>query len=89
MGARRRKLIRKKLADKKARLELYKAQERKMLEDGVKQYGIGSRNLARYDIDLSALQDEIEKLEDEIDALEAELDGCKARKVVAVVPRDW
>lgn len=89
MGAKKRKKIRLKLEDKRRRLDLYKLQEKRMLENGVQSYGIGSRNLARYNLDLKAIQAEIEVLEDEIDELVNALEGCKARKAAAVVIRDW
>ena len=89
MGARKRKILRRKIADLNARLDLYKAAERKILSGDVQSYGIGSRNLSRYQLDLGAIRDEIEKIEEQIDELQAELDGCKARKAAAVVIRDW
>lgn len=89
MGTRKRKILRKKIEDKEARLSLYRAAEQKILNGDVQAYGIGSRNLSRYPLDLASIRDEIEKLEEEIADLEAQLDGCKARKAVAAVPRDW
>ncbi len=52
-------------------------------------YGIGSRNLARYNTDLSQIRDAIKQLEKEIANLEGALNGQKPRKAVGVVPRDW
>lgn len=89
MAKRKRKLIRKKISDKEARLAMYRAAERKILSGEVQSYGIGSRNLSRYQLDLASIRDEIERLEEEIDELNAQLEGCKARKAVAAVPRDW
>ena len=74
------------IESKKKRLEMYKVREETMLSpDGVKSYGIGSRNLQRYDTALKDIQAMIEKLEDEI----AELESNSARRAVAVVPMDW
>ena len=75
------------IENKKARLEMYYARETHMLSpDGVKGYGMGSRNLQRYDTALADIQKMIKTLEGEIDELER--DG-KPRRAVAVVPRDW
>jgi len=72
---------------KKERLETYYARETYMLSpDGVRGYGIGSRNLHRYDTALKDIQDMIKKLEDEIAELESD---SKPRRAVGVVPRDW
>ena len=68
---------------------MLKERERRILEGEPQSYGIGSRNLSRYSLDFGRLEELIAQLEDEIDELEAELDGCKARKAVAAVARDW
>ena len=73
------------LSIKRNRLELYLKREAEMLDGGVQSYGIGSRNLARYNTDLGS----IKQLEADIEALEAALNGEKPRKAVGVVPRDW
>ena len=78
-----------KLADKKARLALYIQRETEMLSGGVQSYGIGSRNLTRYNTDLAAIRAAIKELEDDIAELEALLNGRKPRKAVGVVIRDW
>lgn len=78
-----------KLNDLRDRLGLYREQERRILEGGVKAYGIGSRNLTRYDLDLKSIRDTIAELEDEIAELEDALDGVGPRPAVAAVPRDW
>ena len=78
-----------KLADKKARLALYIQREAEMLSGGVQSYGIGSRNLTRYNTDLAAIRAAIKELEDDIADLEALLNGRKPRKAVGVVIRDW
>lgn len=75
------------LERKKRRLEMYYEKEEQMLsEEGVQAYGIGSRNVQRYNTDLGKIQSQIEKLEDEIKEMESER---KPRKAVAVVPMDW
>ena len=77
------------LTAKRNRLELYLKREAEMLDGGVQSYGIGSRNLARYNTDLSQIRDAIKQLEKEITNLEGALNGQKPRKAVGVVPRDW
>lgn len=72
---------------KKARLDLYYAQEEKMLTGGVQSYGIGSRNLARYNTDLAQIRSAIKELEAEIEELEGLLTGNKSRKAFGVIPR--
>ena len=72
---------------KQTRLDLYYKQEEKMLTGGVQSYGIGSRNLARYNTDLAQIRSTIEKLEAEIEELEGLISGNKSRKVVSVIPR--
>lgn len=57
-----------------------------LLKGGVKSYGIGSRNLVKFD--LSQLEETIKKLENEIKELEGLLNGQKARKAFRVIPRD-
>ena len=70
------------LSIKRNRLELYLKREAEMLDGGVQSYGIGSRNLARYNTDLGSIRAAIKHLE-------AALNGEKPRKAVGVVPRDW
>ena len=60
-----------------------------MLSGGVQSYGIGSRNLARYQTDLANIRAAIKELEAEIKELEAKAEGRAVRKAVGVVPRDW
>lgn len=84
-----RKTIEAELSIKRDRLDLYLKREAEMLDGGVQSYGIGSRNLARYNTDLSTIRAAIKELEEEITTLEGALSGQKPRKAVGVVPRDW
>lgn len=84
-----RKTIEIELTAKRERLALYIKREAEMLDGGVQSYGIGSRNLARYNTDLGSIRAAIKQLEADIEALEAALNGEKPRKAVGVVPRDW
>lgn len=77
------------LTSARERLTLYLKREAEMLSGGVQSYGIGSRNLTRYNTDLAAIRDTIKELKQEIAELEAELAGGKSRRAVGVVPRDW
>lgn len=71
------------------RLEYYYEKEKALLtESGVQSYTIGSRSVSRYQYS-SNIKEQIEELETERDTLENLLNGCKPRKAVAVVPRDW
>ena len=79
----------KELDRKRSRLELYYKREAEMLDGGVQSYGIGSRNLARYNTDLGAVRAAIKELEDDIATMEGTIAGRKPRKAVGVVPRDW
>jgi len=81
--------IKEKLESAKKRLDLYYKREAEMLDGGVQSYGIGSRNLARYNTDLGTIRAAIKQLEDEIAALEGALNGQRPRKAIGVVPRDW
>lgn len=72
---------------KQTRLTLYYKQEEKMLTDGVQSYGVGSRNIARYNADLGDIRSAIDKLESEIKELEGLISGTKSRKVVSIIPR--
>lgn len=81
--------ITKQLEIKRKRLEMYYQREEKMLTDGVQSYGIGSRNLSRYQTDLAKIQEMIEKLEDDIRELEGREEKERPRKAFGVVPMDW
>lgn len=77
------------IAEKQERRKLYLERERVMLTGGVQSYGIGSRNLARYNTDLAQIRAAIKELTDEIDELEALIAGESMRKRVGLVFRDW
>ena len=77
------------IKDKKDRLAAYLAREKEMLTNGVQSYGVGTRNLTRYNTDLSTVRKAIKELEDEIKNLEGQLTGKHPRRAVGVVPRDW
>ena len=78
-----------KINKKKIRLEAYEARELEMLSPrGVQSYGIGSRNVARYNTDLAQVRTAIKELEEEIRELEKILNGVRPRKAFGIVPRD-
>ena len=81
--------IARQLEIKQDRLAIYLAREKEMLTGGVQSYGIGSRNLARYQTDLNIIRASIKELEADIALLEGRLAGRSVRKAVGVVPRDW
>ena len=81
--------IEKQITEKRERLSLYYAREKEMLSGGVQSYGVGTRNLARHNTDLSTVRKAIKELEDEIKELEDLLTNNKRRRAVGVVPRDW
>lgn len=81
--------LKQELTEKRERRQLYLQRERVMLTGGVQSYGIGSRNLARYNTDLAQIRAAIKELTDEIDELEALLEGQSIRKRVGLVFRDW
>lgn len=82
--------IEEKIKIRKTRLEAYLKKEETMLSpQGVQSYGIGSRNVARYNTDLSSIQKAIKELEAEIDELENSLNGVKPRKAFGIIPRDF
>jgi hypothetical protein len=84
-----REAISKQLEVKKDRLAIYLAREKEMLTGGAQSYGIGSRNLTRYQTDLSNVRAAIKELEADIALLEGQLAGQPVRKAVSVIPRDW
>lgn len=77
------------LEEKRDRRKLYLDREKVMLTGGVQSYGIGSRNLARYNTDLSTIRETIKELSTEIDELEATLNNEPRRKRVGLVFREW
>lgn len=77
------------LEEKRERRRLYIKREKTMLTGGVQSYGIGSRNLARYNTDLAQIRAAIKELTAEIHELEAVLDNEPRRKRVGLVFRDW
>lgn len=86
----KRERLKRKIEDKKKRLDLYKEKEVYMLsKDGVQSYGVGSRNAARYNLDLAEVRKAIDELETEIEEMEDILAGVRPRKIVGVIPRDW
>lgn len=84
-----REAIEKQISSKEERLAFYLAREKEMLTGGVQSYGIGSRNLARYQTDLTNIRAAIKELENEIAILRGKLSGRSVRKAVGVIPRDW
>ena len=80
--------IEEKLTRAKARLEAYYEKETKMLTDGVQAYGIGSRNIQRYNMDLANIQKQIKTLEQMVSALENQLNGRSANIRYGFVPKD-
>lgn len=73
----------------KKRLKAYQEQELKMLTDGVQAYGVGSRNVTRYNMDLNQIRQAIKELQNEVDELTSLANGGNIRKAVGVVIRDW
>lgn len=87
--ARAKEVIREELTETRGRLKMYLDQEQKMLTGGVQAYGLGTRNLQRYQMDLANIQAMIRSLKEQIRELEAELNGGSARRALGIVPRDW
>lgn len=81
--------IREALREARERRQLYLDREKVMLTGGVQSYGIGSRNLARYNTDLAQIRAAIKELTTEIEELEGLLSEEPARKRVGLVYRDW
>ena len=84
-----RESIQQQINEKKQRRAAYLDREMEMLKGGVQSYGIGSRNLTRYQTDLSNVRAAIKELDAEIKILEGQLAGKSTRKAVGVIPRDW
>lgn len=82
-------ILQEKINSKTIRLEAYQKRELHMLSpEGVQSYGIGSRNVARYNTDLNTIRAAIKELETEIEELENSMNGIKPRKAFAIIPRD-
>mgnify|MGYP002706479649 CR=1 FL=1 len=77
------------LENKKKRLALYLAREEKMLTDGVQSYGIGSRNVSRYQTDLANIRAAIKELEKEIKALENIINRKSPNRSYRVIASDY
>ena len=88
MNEAKKERLRIELAEKIERRKLYLDREKKMLTGGVQSYGVGSRNLARYNTDLSTIRAMIKELSDDIEQIEGQLEGSAARKRVGLVFRD-
>lgn len=80
-------VIRERIEFKRQALEQARKAYTALLSGGVKSYAVGSRNMTK--LDLPQLEKTISTLEKEIDGLEEQLRGGRARKAMAVVPRDW
>ena len=71
------------------RLNMYYEKEKYMLsKSGIQSYGIGARNVARYNIDLDKIYNIIDSLKKEKKELESIINGGSARKAIGIVPRD-
>ncbi len=82
-------MLQEKIKNKKIRLEAYQKRELLMLSpEGVQSYGIGSRNVARYNTDLATVRNAIKELEAEIEELNNSLNGVRPRKAFGIIPRD-
>jgi hypothetical protein len=81
------KRIKEKLEFRKTILEEERKAYLELLRGGVKSYGIGSRNLTKFD--LPELEERIRKHENEIEELERLLEGGARRRTVGVIPRDF
>lgn len=90
MRRRSREIVKKELEQERKRLDMYLDREAAMLDkNGVQSYGIGSRNLQRYNIALTEIQNTIEKIRNRIRELENELQGRAPRRAMGIVPHDW
>lgn len=89
MNDKKKERLQAEIDEKKARLALYIKREEVMLTGGVQSYGIGSRNLSRYNTDLSQIRAAIKELQNDIAELEAQIEGGSARKRVGLVYREW
>lgn len=75
-----------KVTEIRRRLALYKSREEFMLSpEGVQSYGVGNRNLTRYNTDLKTITDMITRLED---AISSEL-ADRGRFQGSLIPTDY
>lgn len=81
--------LQRRLQEERERLEAYRARELEMLRGGVQSYGIGSRNVARYNLDLNSIREAIKEIEQTIDELESRLRGGNVRRAMGVIIKDW
>ncbi len=84
---RKKLLIRKEKLEE--RLEMYREQERKILNDMAQMYTIGSRSIQRYQLSLDQIAKQIEYLEEQLEGIEDELAGRKRRRAFSAIPTDW
>lgn len=89
MTTTQRRRIERRLELNRERLDMYLAQEQKILEGQARAYQIGSRNISRYEVDLADLRETIDELEKKIAEDEDLLAGKRPRKALAFVPRHW
>lgn len=81
--------LQRRLQEEKERLAAYRARELEMLRGGVQSYGIGSRSVARYSLDLNSIREAIKEIEQKIDELESRLRGGNVRRAMGVIIKDW
>lgn len=82
--------LKKKLETARKRLNAYYERELEMLSPaGVSSYGIGTKNIQRYNTELSEVRRAIKELEQKADELGGMLSGEKPRRVVGIIPMDW
>lgn len=81
--------LQRRLQEERERLASYRARELEMLRGGVQSYGIGSRNVARYSLDLNSIREAIKEIEQTIAELESRLRGGNVRRAMGVIIRDW
>lgn len=60
-----------------------------LLTTDVQKYDIGTQSVTHYNLDITKLREMITYYDSKIAEIDAALSGGGARKVVAVVERDW